>query len=205
VSGYQPHTTAALYSQTIGYHDPKNIWKYFSFDIPWSQQRPKKRMLNVAIFWDLVPCNAERWFLGGLIFDPEEGGDTFLRNIGLRMTTRRYIPEDGNIHNYRCENLKSWSFLSRIPVSTNNTSVPRNIWLTGKVPFDHCAYVTSRMQTVLKRPWRDLQKYAVVEIAHRDIFAGKTTSGRYWEIVEDNFHSFPKGTFIHADRSGRAI
>jgi hypothetical protein len=23
-------------------------------------------------------------------------------------TTRRYIPEDGNIHNYRCENLKSY-------------------------------------------------------------------------------------------------
>jgi hypothetical protein len=24
-------------------------------------------------------------------------------------TTRRYIPEDGNIHNHRCENLKSYN------------------------------------------------------------------------------------------------
>jgi hypothetical protein len=32
-----------------------------------------------------------------LIFDPEDGGDTFLRNVGSHRTRRRDIPEDGNI------------------------------------------------------------------------------------------------------------
>jgi hypothetical protein len=30
------------------------------------------------------------------IFDPEDGSETFLRNIGSCRTTRHYIPEDGN-------------------------------------------------------------------------------------------------------------
>jgi hypothetical protein len=53
-----------------------------------------------------VPPPATRWFLARLIFYPEDGGDTFLRNYNTR-TTRRYIPED-NILNYRCENLKPY-------------------------------------------------------------------------------------------------
>jgi hypothetical protein len=61
-------------------------------------------LLNVAVFWDIAPCSpnvnrrfggtyhlhlrgldgyepATRWFLARLIFDPEDGGDTFLRNV----------------------------------------------------------------------------------------------------------------------------
>jgi hypothetical protein len=30
--------------------------------------------------------------------DPEDGGDTFIRNAGLHRTSRGYIPGDGNIH-----------------------------------------------------------------------------------------------------------
>jgi hypothetical protein len=37
----------------------------------------------------------------------KEAGDTFLRNVGSQ-TAQCYIPEDGNIHNYRCENFKSY-------------------------------------------------------------------------------------------------
>jgi hypothetical protein len=36
---------------------------------------------NVGIFSDTAPL-AERWFLARLIFNPENGGDTFLRNNG---------------------------------------------------------------------------------------------------------------------------
>jgi hypothetical protein len=33
----------------------------------------------------------------------------FPRNVGdNQRTTRRYIPEDGTLHNHRCENLKSY-------------------------------------------------------------------------------------------------
>jgi hypothetical protein len=34
-------------------------------------------IMKVAIFWQLVA----RWFLAGLIFNPEDGGDTFLQNV----------------------------------------------------------------------------------------------------------------------------
>jgi hypothetical protein len=29
-------------------------------------------------------------------------------SVGTQRTTRRYIPEDGTLHNHRCENLKSY-------------------------------------------------------------------------------------------------
>jgi hypothetical protein len=47
--------------------------------------------------------------LVGLFFEPEGGGDVFLRNIGWLSTnyyTWRYIPEDRTLRNHRCENPK---------------------------------------------------------------------------------------------------
>jgi hypothetical protein len=51
--------------------------------------------LKVAIFWDIVPCSPymNQCFGGTLIH---------IRN------KRRYITEDGNLHNYRCENFTSY-------------------------------------------------------------------------------------------------
>jgi hypothetical protein len=43
-------------------------------------------------------------FLLGLIFDPEDERDMFLRKVGSHSVT---IPEDRSFHNHRCENLKS--------------------------------------------------------------------------------------------------
>jgi hypothetical protein len=41
-------------------------------------------------------------------FDPEDGGDMFLRKVGcIHGTSQRYIPEDRTLHNHHCENLKS--------------------------------------------------------------------------------------------------
>jgi hypothetical protein len=40
--------------------------------------------------------------------DPEDGGDMFLRNVRWH-STRRYITEDGTLHNHRCENLTSYN------------------------------------------------------------------------------------------------
>jgi hypothetical protein len=43
-------------------------------------------------------------------FDPEDGGDMFLRkSAATQQTTRRHIPEDDTFHNHRCENLKSYN------------------------------------------------------------------------------------------------
>jgi hypothetical protein len=40
----------------------------------------------------------------------EDGGEIFLRNVGLRSagTTGRCIPENTTLHNYSCESLKSY-------------------------------------------------------------------------------------------------
>jgi hypothetical protein len=47
---------------------------------------------KIASFWDIAPYSLyeltwlghllSRWFLTRLIFGPEDGGDTFLRNVG---------------------------------------------------------------------------------------------------------------------------
>jgi hypothetical protein len=42
----------------------------------------------------------------GLFFDPEDGADMFLRNVGWHpKETRRFIPENGGLHKHRLENL----------------------------------------------------------------------------------------------------
>jgi hypothetical protein len=41
-------------------------------------------VLKSIIFWDMTPCSCHllaRWF-AELFFDPEDGGDTLLRNVG---------------------------------------------------------------------------------------------------------------------------
>jgi hypothetical protein len=32
-------------------------------------------------------------------------------SVDTQLITRRYIPEDGTLHNHRCENLKSYNIL----------------------------------------------------------------------------------------------
>jgi hypothetical protein len=49
-----------------------------------------------------------RWFLVRIIFDPEDGSFTFFRNVGSHTDYKALDPNDGKIHNYRCENLKSY-------------------------------------------------------------------------------------------------
>jgi hypothetical protein len=49
-----------------------------------------------AVFWDVADSAATclRLFLAGGFFYPEDGGDTFLRNIGSHKIHTRHIPED---------------------------------------------------------------------------------------------------------------
>jgi hypothetical protein len=50
--------------------------------------------MNVVIFWDIAPYILHVNFQ--LIFYSEDGGDTFLRNVGSIRTIRCYI-QGGNI------------------------------------------------------------------------------------------------------------
>jgi hypothetical protein len=49
-------------------------------------------VMKSIFFWDMTPCSLwqachllARWF-AELFFDPEDGGDTFLRNVGYNST-----------------------------------------------------------------------------------------------------------------------
>jgi hypothetical protein len=86
-------------------------------------------LMKIAIFWDIAPCSPymsrhfggtyqnsaelclatwSRWFFARMIFDLKmEAIGSSEMSVHIR-TTRRYIPEDGNFHNYRCENLRSY-------------------------------------------------------------------------------------------------
>jgi hypothetical protein len=57
--------------------------------------------MNVAIFWGIALCeptfrrnvspHAARWILALQIFDPKDGGDTFLRNVGSHMDYNKQV------------------------------------------------------------------------------------------------------------------
>jgi hypothetical protein len=62
------------------------------------------------------------WLLARLIFDPEDGGDASSEMSDHIQTTRRYIPEDGNNHNYQCEILvMAATARNRVLVTTTTT------------------------------------------------------------------------------------
>jgi hypothetical protein len=50
--------------------------------------------LNIAIFCDIPPCNhlLARWFLGQLMFDPEDEVDTLFRNFDSFMDYTALYP-----------------------------------------------------------------------------------------------------------------
>jgi hypothetical protein len=49
-------------------------------------------------------------FLLILIFDPENGGDIFLRNVRMSPNYTHYNPENRTLHSNHCENFKSNKF-----------------------------------------------------------------------------------------------
>jgi hypothetical protein len=84
--------------------------------------------MKSSIFWDITPCSplkADRLF-GGIYRLHLQQAFTLVSylaysstlkmeaicsseiSVGFQRTTRRYLPEDGTLHNHRCENLKSY-------------------------------------------------------------------------------------------------
>jgi hypothetical protein len=62
---------------------------------------------ETSVQLDFSWLRTRNWCPYQLIFDPEDESDKFLRNVFHILTTLRYMPEDGNIHNYSGENLIS--------------------------------------------------------------------------------------------------
>jgi hypothetical protein len=48
--------------------------------------------------------------LAEIFFKPEDGGET---SVASQQTTRHHNPEDDNLHNHRCENLKSYRITTK--------------------------------------------------------------------------------------------
>jgi hypothetical protein len=55
-----------------------------------------------AVFWDVSPLLT--LFFAREFLCPEDGGDTFLRNL---CSYNINFPEDGIVRSHRCKNLKS--------------------------------------------------------------------------------------------------
>jgi hypothetical protein len=73
---------------------------YISFESLHLYEHPQNRPL-LATFFSLLSCFR-------IFFDAEDGGTHV--PLKHRLTTRRCIPEDGILHDDRCENLNSCIF-----------------------------------------------------------------------------------------------
>jgi hypothetical protein len=115
-------------------------------------------LLNVVISWDIAPCSLYvnhhfegtyhlcfqgkkssclAGFLIGWFFILKMEVILFSKMLVHIQTTRRYNPEDGNIHNYCCENLIShmyWSFVSMYDLSACVNCLLAHSMLANKRP-----------------------------------------------------------------------
>jgi hypothetical protein len=102
-------------------------------------------VMNVAIFWDIAPCSPylnqrfegtyqlhlegkkslpARCFIARLISDPEDGGDTFLRNISSNTENTELYPRRWQHSSRLCLLSVSFWLHSRLTLKMNETFFP---------------------------------------------------------------------------------
>jgi hypothetical protein len=115
---------------------------------------PAPLQLNAAIFLDTAPCRISRCLLhAGFLLDPfptlkMEVIRSSETSVHIR-TTRRYIPEDWSIRNYRCENLKSCISLRHLQQNnfmlTSLTSIQKR-WERKKASKQETVLIKIKLQ-----------------------------------------------------------
>jgi hypothetical protein len=73
------------------------------------------QLLNMAVFWVVASCNLVEFYqrFRGTCYLMMEAASTSETSVNFYQTTRRYNPEDSDLHTRRRENLKFYkrSFL----------------------------------------------------------------------------------------------
>jgi hypothetical protein len=89
----------------------------------------------------LATCSC--WFLAWLIFNPEDGGDTFLWNIGSYIVYTVLYPGrwQFSFHNYCCENLKSYKFTAVHCWTGNSNCIHMYIWRQSTNKWQQCHFI----------------------------------------------------------------
>jgi hypothetical protein len=91
---------------------PRDIW--WTYHLYFQGRKPKPNKKPACIRWlgilqEILPNHGMRAsFLLGWFSTLKMEVISFSETSGHIRTTRRYIPEEGNINNYRCKNLKSY-------------------------------------------------------------------------------------------------
>jgi hypothetical protein len=89
-------------------------------------------------------------------------------------TTRRYIPEDSSIHNYRCENHKSFVFVFLAQIPRFDVAEEINLWGVRKV---HCGKQRGGM---LFATWAELGQVRIVAGHLDNDISAVLTPGQYY-------------------------
>jgi hypothetical protein len=145
---------------------PTSRW-FLSWIIPlrkWSRYIPPKRRLTfsgvglLGTCFTLVSCLAYLSAKMEAICSSET-------SVDFQLTTRRYIPEAGTLHNHRCENLSSYIFISSASMTD---LLQRTIWSRYKstdLQCEMCSVFTARRVRGLRAEetastcWEWLRKY----------------------------------------------
>jgi hypothetical protein len=54
--------------------------------------------MKISFFWDVAAATCPHWFLARGFFYPEDGGDTFLRNVGSHKIYTEPHPRRQHLH-----------------------------------------------------------------------------------------------------------
>jgi hypothetical protein len=88
------------------YHRLRNLYLVLMMTVPLNSALNNTssdkwiRVVKNVVFWDVAPCR---------FFYPEDGGHTFLRNVGSHILYTAPHPRRRYSSSHRCENLKSYN------------------------------------------------------------------------------------------------
>jgi hypothetical protein len=106
---FDPEHGGDMFLRNVGWHSCRPLSRWFLVQLIFFDPEDGGDMFLRNIGWH--SCRLlSRWFLAQLIFSTLkiEAICSSETSLNTQRTTRRVIPEDGTLHNHRCENLKCY-------------------------------------------------------------------------------------------------